>query len=91
VLNTIYQIYHTRRKIVRIDFEKVKEKFRETGRAPTLWARAKGLNESAFRNYMAGRSTPSPNGIAEQRLIRLLAEDGLLALVDEPAKANRAA
>lgn len=68
-----------------IDFERVQQRFSDTGRSPTLWARAKGLSEPGFRNYITGRQRPARGGEAETKLIRLLAEDNLLVLKDDKA------
>lgn len=84
----IKYITKERKSLMRIDFAAVQKRFADTGRAPTLWARVKGINEAAFRNYITGRAVPASNGIVEQRLIKLLAEDNLLVLkeVEEGAK-----
>jgi len=69
---------------LQVNFQAVKQRFVDTGRKPTSWARSKGMGSDLFRRWLNQRYIPVSGGVAEKRYIALLAEDDLLVLVDEP-------
>jgi len=70
---------------LQVNFQAVKQRFEDTGRKPTLWARSKKIGPDLFRRWLNQRYIVAPGGVAEQKYMALLAEDDLLVLVEEEA------
>ena len=68
---------------MQVNFPAVKQRFTDTGRTPARWARTKEIGPDLFRRWLNQRYVVAPGGEAEKRYMALLAEDGLLVLVEE--------
>jgi len=81
-LKKIQKIYHNINGLtkMKIDLDKTRKRFEETGRMFGPWARTKNINETQFRNFMNGTYVPAPGGKVERKYYSLLADDDLLVL-----------
>jgi len=68
---------------LQVNFQAVKQRFVDTGRKPTLWARSKKIGPELFRRWLNQRYIVAPGGLAEQKYMALLEEDDLLVREEE--------
>lgn len=71
---------------MQLNFPAIKQRFVDTGRKPTSWARSKKITPDLFRRWLNQRYIPAPGGVAEKRYIALLEEDGLLVVEEGEAE-----